>query len=63
MKENVSGSIVSDYVIPWTVDHQVHLSMGVSRQEYWNWLPFLTSGDLPKSGIEPGSPAGGFFTV
>ena len=31
--------------------------MGFSRQEYWSGLPFLSPGDLPKPGIEPGSPA------
>ena len=32
-------------------------SMGFSRQEYWIGLPFLSPGDLPNPGIEPGSPA------
>ena len=27
-----------------------------SRQEYWSGLPFPSPGDLPNSGIEPGSP-------
>ena len=31
--------------------------MGFSRQEYWSGLPFPSPGDLPKPGIEPGSPA------
>ena len=31
--------------------------MGFSRQEYWSGLPFLSPGDLPDPGIEPGSPA------
>ena len=31
--------------------------MGFSRQEYWSGLPFPSPGDLPDSGIEPGSPA------
>ena len=31
--------------------------MGVSRQEYWNGLPFPSPGDLPDPGIEPASPA------
>ena len=31
--------------------------MGFSRQEYWSGLPFPSSGDLPNSGIEHGSPA------
>ena len=33
---------------PWTVAHQVPLSMGFSRQEYWSGLPFPTPGDLPE---------------
>ena len=33
------------------------LSMGLSRQEYWSGLPFLSLGDLPDPGIESGSPA------
>ena len=36
---------------------QAPLSMEFSRQEYWSGLPFLSSGDLPNPGIEPGSPA------
>ena len=31
--------------------------MGFSRQECWSGLPFPSPGDLPDSGIEPGSPA------
>ena len=48
----------------WTKAHQVPLSMGFSRQEYWSGLPFLSPGDLPDPGIEPRSPAlqAGFFT-
>ena len=41
---------------PWTIAGQVPLSMGFSRQEYWSGLPFPSPGDLPKPGIEPGSP-------
>ena len=33
------------------------LSMGFSRQECWNGLPFPSPGDPPDAGIEPGSPA------
>ena len=29
---------------------------GISRQGYWSGLPFPSPGDLPDSGIEPGSP-------
>ena len=31
--------------------------MGFSRQEYWSGYPFLSPGDLPNPGTEPGSPA------
>ena len=50
---------------PWIVAHQVSLSMGFSRQESWNGLPFPSPGDLPELGFEPRSPAlaGGFFTT
>ena len=50
---------------PWTVAHQVSLSMGFSRQEYWSGLPFLPPESFPDPGIEPTSPAlaGGFFTT
>ena len=39
--------------------------MGFSRQEYWSGLPFPFPGNLPRSGIEPVSPAlvGKFFTT
>ena len=38
---------------------------GISRQEYWNGLPFHPLRDLPDPGIEPLSPAltGGFLTT
>ena len=47
---------------------QAPLSMGFSRQEYWNGLPFPPPGDLPDPGIKPKSLvspelAGGFFTT
>ena len=41
----------------WTVARQDPMSIGFSRQEYWRGLPFPSPGDLPDSGIEPGSPA------
>ena len=40
-----------------TVAYQASVPMGFSRQEYWSGLPFPSPGDLPDSGIEPGSPA------
>ena len=61
-------SYVQLFVTPWTIAHQATLSMKFSRQEYWNGLPFLSSGDLPKQGIESISLlfpalAGGLFTT
>ena len=41
---------------PWTIACQAPLSMGFSRQEYWNGLPFPSPGDLPNPGMEPESP-------
>ena len=52
-----SLSRVQFFVTPCTVAYQAPLSMGFSRQEYWNGLPFPSLGDLPNPGIEPGSPA------
>ena len=36
---------------------QVPLFMKFSRQEYWSGLSCPPSGDLPKPGIKPGTPA------
>ena len=53
----------------WTVAHQVPLSMGFSRREYWSGLPYPPSfRDLPDPETEPislMSPvlAGRFFTI
>ena len=56
-----SGSSVarscSTLATPWTVACQAPPSIGFSRQEYWNGLPFPSAGDLPDLGIEPASPA------
>ena len=46
----------------WTVAHQAPLSMGISRQGYWNGLPFPSPGDFPDPGIEPAYIAGRLFT-
>ena len=40
---------------PWTVAHQVPLSMGFFRQEYWSGVPFPPPGDLPGPKIKPRS--------
>ena len=42
---------------PWTVAHEVPLSKGFSRQEYWSGLPCPPPGDLPNPGPKPRSPA------
>ena len=52
-----SRSVMSDSVTPWTVACQAPLSMGFSRQEDWNGLPFTSPGDLPDPGIELMAPA------
>ena len=44
------------FVTPWIVAHQPPLSMGFSRPEYWNELPWPPSGYFPDPGIKPTSP-------
>ena len=39
------------------VAYQAPLSIEFSRQGYWSGLPFPSPGDIPNSGIKPGSPA------
>ena len=61
-----SFSSVEFCATPWTVAHQVPLSMGFSRQEYWSGLPSTRGSSQHR--IEPlslDSPAlaGGFFTT
>ena len=57
MKVKVKSlSRIQLFATPWTVTHQAPPSMGFSRQEYWNGLPFPSPGDLPDPGIEPRSP-------
>ena len=61
-----SLSHVRLFETPWTVAHQAPLSIGFSRPEYWNGLPFPPPGILPGSGMELESPvspalAGRFF--
>ena len=52
----------------WTIACQSPLSMGFSRQEYWNGLPCPPPEDLPDAGIEsvsltPPALACGHFTT
>ena len=61
-------SHVQLFMTLWTVAHQAPLSMGFSRQEYWNGLPCPPPGDLPNLGIKLMSfmspaLAGRFFTT
>ena len=45
------------FVTPWTGARQAALSMGFSRQAYWNGLPCPPPGGLADPGIKRGSPA------
>ena len=57
--EDGGGSVTNwcpTLVTQWTAACQAPLSMEISRQEYWNGLPFPSAGDLPDPGIKPGSP-------
>ena len=45
-------SHVQLFVTLWTVTYHVPLSLGFSRQEYWNGLP-CPPGDLPNPVIKP----------
>ena len=52
-----SLSCVRLFATPWTVAYCAPPSVGFSRQEYWNGLPFPSSENLPVSGIKPRSSA------
>ena len=39
------------FATSWTVAHQISLSMGFCRQEYWSGLPCPPPGDLPSQGL------------
>ena len=63
-----SLSHVQLFATAWTVARQAPLSLGLSKQEYWNGFPYPPLGDLPDLGIEPVAPAspalqGEFFTI
>ena len=47
-------------VTPWSVAHQVPLSLRFPKKEYWSGLPFPSPGDIPEPepGVEPWPPAG-----
>ena len=52
-------SHVQLFVTPWTAGHQVPLSMGFSKQEYWSGLPIPSPGDQTHVFCI----AGRFFTI
>ena len=43
-------SCVWHFATPWTVAHQVSMSMEFSRQEYWSGFHFLLQGIFPTQG-------------
>ena len=45
------------FLTSWIVARQALLSMGFSRQESWDGLPFSSPEDLPDPGIKLSSPA------
>ena len=45
------------FVTPWTVVPPGSSVHGISQARILEWLPFPSSGDLPKPGIKPASPA------
>ena len=51
-----SAKLCLTLAIPWAIAHQALLSMGFSRQEYWNGLPSPSPGGLTYLWIEPRSP-------
>ena len=51
-------SFVQLFATTWTVAHQIPLSMGFPRQEYWSVLPFPFPRDLPHLRMEPSTPIG-----
>ena len=52
--------VPDSFATPWTVAHQVPLSIGFPRQEYQSGWPLPSPGDPPNPGIETAL-AGGFF--
>ena len=59
---SVSHSVLSlCKTMDWA--HQALLSTGFSRQGYWNRWPYISPGDLPDPGIEPGCPALQAYTL
>ena len=63
---NCAHSVMFDsFATPWTVAHQVPLSMGFPRQEYWSDLSFPSLGESSQSRGQIHAPAltGRLFTT
>ena len=61
-------SRVWPFETPWTIAHQVPLSVRFSRQDFWSGFPCPPPGELPDPGLKPMSlmspaMACGFFTT
>ena len=58
MKENVSRTLVSDSVTPWTTVQQARSVRGILQARILQWFSIpLSPEDLPDLGIKPGSSA------
>ena len=51
------------FLTPWTVAHQIPLSMGLSRQEYGVGCHALLQGVFLSQGLNPSLLQCGFFTA
>ena len=55
--ESINCSVTSySFAIPWTIDHQIPLSIGFPRQDYWSrkGFPFLLWRIFPTQESNPG---------
>ena len=61
----LSGSVMSDSVIPWTVAGQAPLSMGILQARILEWvaMPSSRGSSQPRDGTQVSCIADGFFTV
>ena len=58
MKENVSHTLVSDSVTPWTTVQQARTVRGILQARILQWFSIpLSPEEFPNPGIEPRSPA------
>ena len=57
MKENVSRTVMSDSVTPWTTVHQAQSFREILQARILEWVAIpVFPEDLPNPGIEPRSP-------